>query len=298
MDRPPDLRRSLLFVAGADPAAQAEALRARPDVLAQDLEDFTPPSLKDAARRLAAELFTKARAAGSLAAVRVNPLDSGGLDDLAAVVPARPVLVLLPKAEGGEQIAALARELDRLEAAQGLPAGGIEIVPTAETALGVVRLGDMARASPRVRSCVLGAEDLAADLVAERGPEGDELAYARMRFLLECRAAGIEPIDAPYTYSDGEGCERETRRSRRLGYRSKSTVTPAHIDALHRVLTPGREEVAAARRIVTGFEEARSKGKDRALVDGLWVEPPAYRNAQRLLARADQLAAARDREAG
>ena len=37
MDRPPDLRRSLLFVAGADSAAQAEALRARPDVLAQDL---------------------------------------------------------------------------------------------------------------------------------------------------------------------------------------------------------------------------------------------------------------------
>jgi hypothetical protein len=75
-------------------------------------------------------------------------------------------------------------------------------------------------------------------------------------FLLECRAAGIEPIDAPYTYSDGEGCEREARRSRRLGYRSKSTVTPAHVDALHRVLTLGREEVAAMRRIVAGFEEA------------------------------------------
>ncbi|MFC7478321.1 aldolase/citrate lyase family protein [Dankookia sp. GCM10030260] len=123
MDRPPDLRRSLLFVAGADSAAQAEALGARPDVLAQDLEDFTPPSLKDAARRLAAELFTKARAEGCLAAVRVNPLDSGGLDDLAAVVPARPVLVLLPKAEGGEQIAVLARELGTHPAKAAVGAG-------------------------------------------------------------------------------------------------------------------------------------------------------------------------------
>ena len=123
--------------------------------------------------------------------------------DLAAVVPAGAAIVLLPKAESGDQVAALAREIDRLEAAHGLPPGGVEILPTAETALGVVAVGEMARASPRVRSCVLGAEDLAADLVAERSPEGDELAYARSRFLLECRAAGVEPIDAPYTHLRG-----------------------------------------------------------------------------------------------
>jgi citrate lyase subunit beta/citryl-CoA lyase len=159
----------------------------------------------------------------------------------------------------------------------------------ASTVSSVVALRDMAEASPRVRSCVLGAEDLAADLVAERGPDGEELAYARARFLLECRAAGIEPIDAPYPYSDGEGCEREARRSRRLGYRCKSTVTAAHVAVLHGVLTPGAREVAGARRIVAAFEAARAEGKDRVLVDGLWIEPPAYRNAQRLLECARRL---------
>lgn len=104
-----------------------------------------------------------------------------------------------------------------------------------------------------------------ADLVAERSPQGDELAYARSRFLLECRALGIEPIDAPYTYSDAEGCEREARRSRQLGYRSKSTVTAAHVAVIHRVLTPGAEEVETARRLVAAFEAARAEGKDRAL---------------------------------
>ena len=291
MPRPPDLRRSLLFVSGADAAAQAQALAARPDVLAQDLEDFTPPPLKEVARRLSADLFARAGASGILSAVRVNPLDGGGIADLAAVVAARPALILLPKAEGGGQIAALAQEIERLEAAHGLPPGGIEIVPTAETALGVVTLREMTQASPRVRSCVLGAEDLAADLFAERSPGGEELAYARSRFLLACRALGVEPVDAPYTYSDAEGCEREAWRSRRLGYRSKSTVTAAHVAVIHHVLTPGAEAVAAARRVVAGFEAARAEGKDRALVDGLWIEPPAWLNARHLLDRARRLEA-------
>jgi citrate lyase beta subunit len=164
-------------------------------------------------------------------------------------------------------------------------------VPTLaiETALGVINLKGIVQASPRVKSCVLGAEDLAADLVAVRTPQADELAYARSRFLLECRALGIEPIDPPYTYSDADGCERESRRSRQLGYRSKSAVTAAHINIIHRVFTPSPEEIDHAGRLVAAFESVRAKGQDRALVDGLWIEPPAYLNAQRVLERARRL---------
>lgn len=286
MFRPPDLRRSLLFIAGADTAAHEKALQSRPDILAQDLEDFTPPPLKEAARQLSATLFERARLAGFIPAVRVNALEDIGMTDLAAVIPARPALILLPKAEHGEQIAALAAEIGRLEALHGLPEGDIEIVPTVETAPGVVNLNDIVKASPRVKSCVLGAEDLATDLMAVRSPAGEELAYARSRFLLECRALRIEPIDPPYTYSDAEGCERESRRSRQLGYRSKSTVTPAHVPVIHRIFTPSTAEVASAERIVAAFEAGRARGEDRVLVDGLWIEPPAYLNAKRLLERA------------
>lgn len=279
--RPAELRRSLLFVGGADATAHQAALEARPDVLIQDLEDFTPPGLKQAARDLSADLFARARAAGVIPAVRINLLDDQGRDDLAAVMPAGPALVLLPKAETGLQIAALAEEIGRLETA-----GGVEIVPTVETALGVYNLRELKRAGPRVRSFLLGVEDLAADLMAERSPEGGELAYARQRFLLECRALGVEPVDAPYTYSDAEGCEREARRSRRLGYRSKAAVRAEHVAALHVALTPSAEEIAAARAMIEGFETARAKGEDRALVAGQWVEPPTYRTAQRLVERA------------
>jgi len=292
MLRSPDLRRSLVFVAGADTDAHDETIRARPDILAQDLEDFTPPQLKESARQLSASLFDRARQSGIIPAVRVNRLDDGGIADLAAIIPAFPALIMLPKAEQGDQIEALEKEIARLETVHGLPAGEIEIVPTVETALGLVNLKEIVLASARVKSCVLGAEDLAADLMAIRSPAGEELAYARSRFLLECRALRVEPIDPPYTFADAEGCEREARRSHQLGYQSKSTVTPAHVEIIHRILTPSVDDIASAERLVAAFEAGRERGEDRVVVDGLWVEPPAYMNARKLLDRARQLGVA------
>jgi citrate lyase subunit beta/citryl-CoA lyase len=139
---------------------------------------------------------------------------------------------------------------------------------------------------------LLGAEDLANDLGAERGPDAIELDYSRRRFVLECRAVGIEPIDAPYTFSDVEGAAREAKFARRLGYHSVSLVRPEHADALNKILTPCVDEIVRAQAIVEGFDTARARGEDRALVNGLWVEVPTYRNAKRLIERARRLGAA------
>ena len=158
-----------------------------------------------------------------------------------------------------------------------------------ETALGVVEVRNLAAASPRVRCALLGAEDLANDLCAERGPDAVELDHARRRFVLECRAGGIEPIDAPYTFSDVEGAVREAAYARRLGYRSKSLVRPEHAAALNAALTPDEAALRHAHAVVQAFEAARSRGEERALVDGLWVEVPTVRNARRLIERAARL---------
>ena len=117
-----------------------------------------------------------------------------------------------------------------------------------------------------------------------------ELDHARRRFVLECRAASIEPIDAPYTFSDSEGAVREASYARRLGYRCKALVRPEHAHALNVALTPSADELRRAAAMVDAFEAARGRGEDRAVVDGLWVEVPTYRNARRLIERARRLA--------
>ena len=82
---------------------------------------------------------------------------------------------------------------------------------------------------------------------------------------------------------------REAVHARRLGYRSKSLVRPEHAAALNAALTPSDSDVQRARALVQAFEAARARGDDRALVDGLWVEVPTWRNALRTLQRAERL---------
>ena len=66
-------------------------------------------------------------------------------------------------------------------------------------------------------------------------------------------------------------------------------MLPEHAKPLNEVLSPSADELKRAGAIVDAFEAARERGEDRALVDGLWVEVPTYRNARRLIERARRL---------
>ncbi len=281
------LRRTWLFGPGADVAAHEALAASGAHVLIQDLEDFTPPARRPEARALSAALFARWRAAGARACARINALNADGATDLEHVIAARPDLVAYPKASTRDEMRELDRAIARAERENGLEIGRIGILPVCETALGVVNVRVIAAASSRIRYALLGAEDLAADLMAERSREAVELDYARRRFVVECRAAGIEPIDAPYTFSDADGAAQEARYARRLGYRAKSLVRPDHARAILAALMPSESEIAHARSVIEAFDDARARGEDRALVGGLWVEVPTYLNAKRLLSTLD-----------
>ena len=62
-------------------------------------------------------------------------------------------------------------------------------------------------------------------------------------------------------------------------------MLPEHAKPLNEVLSQSADELKRAGAIVDAFEAARERGEDRALVDGLWVEVPTYRNARRLIER-------------
>ena len=95
--RPAQICRSWLFLEGANEDVLQRAATSGADVLIQELEDFTPPALRPAARVLAPDLYRSWREAGTVVAVRVNPLEQDGMDDLAAVMRGAPDIVALPK---------------------------------------------------------------------------------------------------------------------------------------------------------------------------------------------------------
>jgi citrate lyase subunit beta / citryl-CoA lyase len=251
-------RRTWLFVPGADPAAHEKAAKSGADVIVLELEDFTPPELRPRARELSRRAFDRWRAAGAVAAVRVNPLETCGKEDLVGVLAGRPEVVMMSKVASPEQVLAL-------DKATG---GAVELVPNVETAAGLMNAFHIAKASPRVTAMLVASEDMVADLGTARSRRGQELAYVRGRFLVECRAAGVEAIDCPYTFSDVKGALADARYAKSLGYRMKSLVDPAHAKAINAVLTPSKSELERARKIVAAFEKraprARSARKSAA----------------------------------
>jgi citrate lyase subunit beta/citryl-CoA lyase len=287
--RPAPLCRSWLFLEGANEAVLRTAPASGADVLIQELEDFTPPHLRVAARALAGELYPAWREAGVVVAVRVNPLDGDGMDDLAAVMRGRPDIVALPKVAEPSHIVHLDEAVTRFERDYGIAEGSTALLPNIEFACGLVQTGAVAAASKRVSACLLASEDLAADLGAERAPDGAELSYCRQRFLVECVAAGVVAVDCPFTWSDIAGVERDTRWARRLGYVARSLVDPAHAADKNGLLTPDAADVRRAEMIMAAFETARANGEARVELDGSLVEMPTYSNAKRLLARARAL---------
>ena len=287
--RPAQFCRSWLFLEGANETALQRAAASGADVLIQELEDFTPPALRPAARALAPELYRSWRAAGAVAAVRINPLEQDGMDDLAAVMHGRPDIVALPKVAEPHHVLQLDEAVTLFERDYGIPEGSTALLPNIEFARGLVQTDAIAKASKRTRACLLASEDLAADLGAERGQDGIELAYCRQRFIVECVAADVVAVDCPYTWSDAEGVERDARWARRLGYVAKSLVDPAHAAVINGVLTPSDDEIRQARDIVIAFEAARAAGEARVEVNGSLVEVPTYSTAKRLLARSEAM---------
>src|SRR5258708_38914368 len=163
--------RSLLFVPGDSEKKLARGLASGADVLIVDLEDSIALERKAAARRIARD-FLAARSidasGGPRLFVRVNPLASGMiLDDLAAIVGARPDGIMLPKAAGGGDIATLANYLSALEARDGVAPGSIAILPIAsETAAAMFTFASYAGSSARLAGLTRSREDISAEVRA------------------------------------------------------------------------------------------------------------------------------------
>ena len=282
--------RSLLFVPGNDERKQQKALGSGADVLLIDLEDSVAPAAKAAARTITAA-FLAAHAADSdrpKLYVRVNDLESGlTRDDLAAIMPPRPDGIMLPKANSGADISALARMMDETGSDTAAHAGIIAIVT--ETPLALLQMHSFIAAEPRLRGMTWGSEDLGTAIGAAtaRDPSGDftgPFALARNLCLITAHAARVLPIDSIYAdFRDEAGLERETRQAARDGFTAKMAIHPAQVPIINAAFTPTPEQIAEAKAIVEVFE--RQPGAGAIGFNGRMIDRPHLIRAQKLLAR-------------
>jgi len=281
--------RSLLFCPGDKARLIEKAIASEADAVIVDLEDAVAPRNKDAARDVTCEALSSA-APGKPVLVRLNAFDTGRTAvDLAAVMPARPWGVVLPKCGGPADIARLAHYLEALEAQNGIGAGSTRILTVAtETAAAVLGLASPhGSADQRVWGLLWGGEDLSADLGVrdnrdQTGSYSFPFQHARAQCLYAANALGARAVDAVYTdFRDAEGLERETRAGLRDGFTAKAAIHPAQAAVINRVLTPTASEQDWARLVI---ELVQAEGA--AQIDGKMIDIAHKRIAERILLRA------------
>ena len=252
--------RSWLFAPGDSERKMQKASASAADIVILDLEDAVAQDVKPKARSLVSG-FLGAQPDRTRLWVRINPVQGpDALQDLAAIVPARPGGVMLPKARGRADVELLDHYLSALEVAAGCTRGAIQvIVLVTETAEGMFTTGTYAGA-PRMVAMTWGAEDLADAVGASenRNVHGDyEFTYelARSLCLLGAAAAGVSAIETIHgDFRDEEGLRRRAEKVRRAGYRGMLAIHPGQVDVINDAFRPRPEEVAAAQEIVALFE--------------------------------------------
>lgn len=269
--------RSLLYIPATATRFLARAAQRGADAIVLDLEDAVAPGHKAQARALLAPAVAGLKAACPVL-VRINADPDLWQADTEAALSAGCDGLVIPKVESAADVQRVAALADAL-AAQTLHLQAI-----VETPRGLLRLGEIAHASPRLASLAFGGEDFATALGVPPTPRA--LSMPTQAVAIAAVAAGLHPMGLAGSiggYADLAAFAAQARRSHALGMRGAACIHPAQVPALHAAFGASDDALRQAREIVQAHEQALTRGEGAVAVAGRMVDAPVADRARRLL---------------
>ena len=272
----------------------AKALTLPADGLILDLEDAVPSLLKPATRPIVRRWLETLDFGGRERWVRMNPIfTEHAVPDLEETIAARPHGYVVPKPRTAEDVRRIVAQIERLEEKHGLPFGSTKLILIAtETPQGLLNIGEVAAASPRIVAISWGIEDLSAAMGLPRvrdeaGRYLDIPRYARVMCAVAASAAGVEALDTVYTeIPDLEGLRRECRDGVAMGFGGKISIHPSQIEVINQEFTPSKAEAEDALALIAAFEEHAKKGAGAFAWKGQMMDQPHLTRAKKIAERA------------
>ena len=278
--------RSFLFAPGNHARRVEKALTLPADAVILDLEDAVAVSEKPATRDLVVKAFGQPRH-GRLY-VRVNAYSTEWCHaDIVSIVWPGLDGIILPKVETPDQLRSVDWLLAALERERGLPAGGIDLVPILETALGLSNVLAIAGSGSRTKRLAFGAGDYTLDLGMVWSRDETELLPARSAVVMASRAAGIEPpLDTVWAdLRDAEGFSRSAGHAAALGFQGKMCIHPDQIAVTNAAFSPSEQQLSWAKRVVAAFADAEARGLASIQLDGQFIDYPIVQRARQVVSQ-------------
>jgi citrate lyase subunit beta/citryl-CoA lyase len=290
MSDTPQLRRSMLYMPGANQRALEKARSIDCDGVIFDLEDAVSADAKATARANVVAALERGGYGHRELVVRVNGLDTPwGADDVAAVAGGPVHAVLFPKVETRAQIDVLMAAMD---AAGG---GSVPLWFMVETPRAVLDVRALAAHCAGLEVLVMGTSDLVKELRARHTEARTNLAYALQHCVLVARAQGLDVLDGVHLdFRNQQAFRAACEQARAMGFDGKTLIHPSQVETANEIFGFGEDAVAHARRVLEAWERARAEGKGVAVLDGSLVENLHAAEAERVLAFAQALAARAD----
>ncbi|WP_414686362.1 HpcH/HpaI aldolase/citrate lyase family protein [Mycobacterium sp.] len=234
----PVLARSWLLVNGAHADRFQSAAHSRADIVVLDIEDAVAPKGKEAARDNVVRWLN----GDNTDWVRINGFGTPWwADDLAALATSSVGGVMLAMVESMDHV---------IETAKRLPK--VPIVALVETARGLERMTEIAAAKGTFR-LAFGIGDFRRD--TGLGEDPMTLAYARSRFTIAAKAAGLpSAIDGPTIGSNALKLIEATAVSVEFGMTGKICLTPDQCAVVNEGLSPSQDEIGWAKEFFAEFE--------------------------------------------
>ena len=291
MKHEPIAARSWLFAPGDSEKKMTKATEGEADIVLIDLEDAVAPDSKAAARPMVHDFIKGHPEQRHRLWVRINPFDGPHtLLDLAAIMPANPGGIMLPKVYGRQDVEKLDHCLSALEVANGIEEGSTPvIVLITETAEAMFHTGNY-KGAPRVVALTWGAEDLADSLGASSNRNDDgsySFTYelARSMTVLGAATAGVTAVETISSdFRDLDALRARAEKVRRDGFRGMMAIHPAQVPVINEAFTPTEAEIAEAQEIVDLF--AANPGVGAIGWKGGMLDRPYLARAERLLKQA------------
>jgi len=279
-----NLLRSLVFVPGNNPRFLEKAKSLPADIVCFDLEDSVPDKEKKKARALIKNTLKQRKKYSSDVFVRTNSPESGLVEaDLKEIVQKGIDGIVIPKVNSAKELKQIEKTISALEKKRKIK--GIRLMPSIESALGVVNCYEIASASKRIDALVFGIFDLLNDMGIEYtkgNPPGAK--YSRYKVPVAAAAAGVAAIDGiRQDLKDKNGFTKDCEVGRSLGYVGKSVIHPDQIQTVHKIFHPNKAEIEWAKKVCSVYEELTKKGKGATVVDGKMIDEVHYKRAKALL---------------
>ena len=279
-----NLFRSLIFVPGNNSRFLEKAKSLSADIVCFDLEDSVPDKEKKKARTLIKGALKKRNQYSSSVFARTNSPDSNKIEaDLKEIVQKGIDGIVIPKVNSAKEIKKIEKIISSLEKKRKIR--GIRLIPSIESALGIINCYEIASASTRIDAIVFGIFDLLNDVGIEY-TKGNPLGakYSRYKVPVAATAAGVYAIDGIWQdIKDASGLKKDCEIGKSLGYVGKSVIYPDQIKTVHKIFHPNKTEIAWAKKVCNTYKKSSKKGKGATVVDGKMIDEVHYKRAKALL---------------